>query len=254
MYSRCRPTGSGSSRSVGSLAISRSTSQTASASGGIRWRIRRRICVRVVTPGALFSYRRGNIELGARCCTCEAYRRRIVPSEYSDYREYVLDPAIADDCRSAGYARGQLPNGAPVVLNKDVCEGIWFRCATTGPRASCRASASTARCRRPATVLSRAVGHGKSPWRLNRDQIREIEAIEAAARSSGACGSQSPRGIGDCQACQPARSKLELGACLDRAGTERAWTSAGASVGSADSDDLRSRGGLNARLAGRRYF
>jgi integrase len=32
-----------------------------------------------------------------------------------------------------------------------------------------------------ATVLSRAVGHGKSPWRLNRDQIREIEAIEAAA-------------------------------------------------------------------------
>src|SRR3954451_16605825 len=25
----------------------------------------------------------------------------------------------------------------------------------------------------------------------------------------------------DCQACQPARSKLELGACLDRAGTER---------------------------------
>ena len=184
----------------------------------------------------------------------KAYRRRIVPAEYSDYREYVLDPAIADDCRSAGYARGQLPNGAPVVLNKDVCEGIWFRCATTGPRASCRASASTARCRRPATVLSRAVGHGKSPWRLNRDQIREIEAIEAAARSSGACGSQSPRGIGDCQACQPARSKLELGACLDRAGTERAWTSAGASVGSADSDDLRSRGGLNARLAGRRYF
>ena len=163
MYSRCRPTGSGSSRSVGSLAISRSTSQTASASGGIRWRIRRRICVRVVTPGALFSYRRGNIELGARCCTCEAYRRRIVPSEYSDYREYVLDPAIADDCRSAGYARGQLPNGAPVVLNKDVCEGIWFRCATTGPRASCRASASTARCRRPATVLAEPWDMAKAP-------------------------------------------------------------------------------------------
>ena len=42
MYSRCRPTGSGSSRSVGSLASSRSTSQTASASGVIRWRIRRK--------------------------------------------------------------------------------------------------------------------------------------------------------------------------------------------------------------------
>ena len=106
-------------------------------------------------------------------------------------------------------------------------------------------------CRRPATVLSPAVGHGKSPWRLNRDQIREIEAIEAAARSSGACGSQSPRYIGNCQACQPARSKLELGACHDRAGTERAWTSADASVGSADLDDLRSRRGLNARLTDR---
>ena len=42
MYSRCRPTGSGSSRSVGSLASSRSTNQTASASGVIRWRIRRK--------------------------------------------------------------------------------------------------------------------------------------------------------------------------------------------------------------------
>jgi len=54
----------------------------------------------------------------------KAYRRRIVPAEYSDYREYVHDPAIAGDCRSAGYVRGRLPNGAPVVLHKDVCEGI----------------------------------------------------------------------------------------------------------------------------------
>jgi len=54
----------------------------------------------------------------------KAYRRRIVPSEYSDNREYVLDPAIAGDCRSAGYVRGRLPNGAPVVLHQDVCEGI----------------------------------------------------------------------------------------------------------------------------------
>ena len=112
----------------------------------------------------------------------KAYRRRIVPAEYSDYREYVLDPALAGDVRSACYVRGQLPNGAPVVLHKDVCEGIWFRCATTGPRVSklsrerLKSAFSTA-----ATVLSRAVGHGKSPWRLNRDQIREIEAIEAAA-------------------------------------------------------------------------
>ena len=54
----------------------------------------------------------------------QGYRRRIVPAEYSDYREYVFDPAIAGGCRSAGYVRGRLPNAAPVVLHKDVCEGI----------------------------------------------------------------------------------------------------------------------------------
>ena len=50
--------------------------------------------------------------------------RRIVPAEYSDYREYVFHPAIAGGCRGAGYVRGRLPHGAPVVLHKDVCEGI----------------------------------------------------------------------------------------------------------------------------------
>ena len=51
-------------------------------------------------------------------------RRRIVPAEYSDFREYVFHPAIAGGCRGAGYVRGRLPNGAPIVLHKDVCEGI----------------------------------------------------------------------------------------------------------------------------------
>jgi hypothetical protein len=51
-------------------------------------------------------------------------RRRIVPAEYSDYREYVFHPAIAGGCRGAGYVRGRFPNAAPVVLHKDVCEGI----------------------------------------------------------------------------------------------------------------------------------
>ncbi len=51
-------------------------------------------------------------------------RRRVVPAEYSDYREYVFHPAIAGGCRGAGYVRGRLPNAAPVVLHKDVCEGI----------------------------------------------------------------------------------------------------------------------------------
>ena len=51
-------------------------------------------------------------------------RRRIVPAEYSDYRECVHHPAIAGGCRGAGYVRVRLPNGAPLVLHKDVCEGI----------------------------------------------------------------------------------------------------------------------------------
>jgi hypothetical protein len=51
-------------------------------------------------------------------------RRRVVPAEYSDYREYVFHPAIAGGCRGAGYVRGRLPNAAPIVLHKDVCEGI----------------------------------------------------------------------------------------------------------------------------------
>ena len=54
----------------------------------------------------------------------KADRRRIVPAEYSDYREYVFHPAIAGGCRGAGYVRGRLPNAAPIVLHKDVCEGI----------------------------------------------------------------------------------------------------------------------------------
>ena len=51
-------------------------------------------------------------------------RRRTVPAEYFNYREYVFHPAIAAGCRGAGYVRGRLPNAAPVVLHKDVCEGI----------------------------------------------------------------------------------------------------------------------------------
>jgi hypothetical protein len=51
-------------------------------------------------------------------------RRGTVPAEYFNYREYVFHPAIAGGCRGAGYVRGRLPHGAPVVLHKDVCEGI----------------------------------------------------------------------------------------------------------------------------------
>jgi hypothetical protein len=54
----------------------------------------------------------------------KVYRRPIVPAEYSDYREYVFHSAIAGGCRDAGYVRALLPNGAPVALHKDVCEGI----------------------------------------------------------------------------------------------------------------------------------
>ena len=50
----------------------------------------------------------------------KVYHRRTVPAEPTDYREYVFNAA----CRDGGYVRGRLPNGHPLVLHKDVCEGI----------------------------------------------------------------------------------------------------------------------------------
>jgi hypothetical protein len=84
-----------------------------------------------------------------RIVPAEFYRRRIVPAEYTDYREYVFNPALAGGCRDGGYVRGRLPNGQPLVLHKDVCEGVAPIAASGGRSGSFSAERATcSRCSR----------------------------------------------------------------------------------------------------------
>jgi hypothetical protein len=81
-----------------------------------------RIGVRTVYGGKVLQVRK--VRRAKTVAARKVYRRRIVPAEYTDYREYVFNPALAGGCRDGGYVRGRLPNGQPLVLHKDVCEGI----------------------------------------------------------------------------------------------------------------------------------
>jgi hypothetical protein len=65
------------------------------------------------------------------------YRRKVVrkhrlrPARAAAVRKVRRDkvlaywnPALAGGCRDGGYVHGVLPNGTPVALHKDICEGI----------------------------------------------------------------------------------------------------------------------------------
>jgi hypothetical protein len=79
-----------------------------------------RIGVRTVYRAKVLQVRKVRRAVAVR----KVYPRRIVPAEYTDYREYVFNPALAGGCRDGGYVRGRRPDGQPLVLHKDVCEGI----------------------------------------------------------------------------------------------------------------------------------